>query len=351
MKQKNKKDIRYAMRHMGCALCAALILCCSCSDETEVAKAPHIVRSELNFDAAAAKGYALLSDAHYTASSEATWCRIEQKGDSVLVYVEDNTALEGRNALLTITDESGKTQYVPIHQQGGFFRLDQEATIHIGDSSSVQQIAVASSFEYETTCNAGWFTLEQHEGKLNMTVDKNTTGAPRHATATCYCPALDKTLTIAFIQYSLDDLMGTWTASYAHNSGETIEKTVELKRQGTKDIRLSGLREGVTLKAEPHGMSFSFATHTPIGKYNNRYDMYQFGVDKEHMVYSREKESRVIHYTAKLSIADDMLTCSFEGDSTFSNGERMEGIIVSGYSEGSLSARAIEEFYQLTLKR
>lgn len=314
--------------------CASLLALAACSDDETAGF--EVLRSELYFSAAAGKGYVLVSDAGCTATVSEAWCRTEHKGDSILVYTDNNTSIENRTAMLTLSSPSG-VQRLPVTQSGAYFRIESAGvedgtTIHTGDARRVFDLKLTSTFDYTVDVSAPWLTAEQNGAGLMLLAEENATGRPRRAVVNIVNPTMDKKLTIEVMQYELTDLEGTWTAEYetrataAGSPVETVSETVELSITGNR-IRLDGFSDGVSngqddgqvgtfaLLAEARAEGrFAFVTGTDLGQHtvgNRQFSLSLYGLNDS---FGMMITSGLVQQS-ELSITDaGDLECSFTTD-------------------------------------
>ena len=335
-----------------CAL-AAGFLGAGCDDDAQEA-AFGILEARLNFDAPASRGYVLVSDPSCTATAADGWCTVSRSGDSIIVNVTDNISIESRHTSLTLAS-GGVSRQIPVSQSGGYFRLESDSVQHTGDSLATLTLAVSSAFDYETVPSASWVTCTRDGQTLRLAVEHNLSGAPRKADISLSCPTMGKDFHVSLLQYSVDDLMGSWEASYTTNSGQEQTAQVTLTHNAADGtVSLSGLDrnyEDITLKADADGQRFSFATGTFIGfleRGGTTYRIYQHGATGTHEV--RPGETRTLHYGSLFSISEGgKETLKFQADSTFTDGTAMEGIAVMADMNGQL--RSVSEYYGLQLTR
>ena len=335
-----------------CAL-AAGFLGAGCDDDAQEA-AFGILEARLNFDAPASRGYVLVSDPSCTATAADGWCTVSRSGDSIIVNVTDNISIESRHTSLTLAS-GGASRRIPVSQSGGYFRLESDSVQHTGDSTATLNLAVPAAFDYEAIPSAAWVTCTRDGQTLRLAVERNLSGAPRKADISLSCPTMGKDFHVSLLQYSVDDLMGSWEASYTTNSGQEQTAQVTLTHNAADGtVSLSGLDrnyEDITLKADADGQRFSFATGTFIGfleRGGTTYRIYQHGATGTHEV--RPGETRTLHYGSLFSISEGgKETLTFQADSTFTDGTAMEGIAVMADMNGQL--RSVSEYYGLQLTR
>lgn len=334
---------------------------CACSDDEAPTVPFTITEASLDFSARAAKGYVLVSDASCQASLTADWCRLERKADSILVYASSNLKPWGRTARLTLT--SGQTvKELAVTQLGCYFEVEADPVVHhINDSTSSLSFVVSHTMDYTVSLQGQGMTHAIQGNTLMLNLEPNRTGQPRTARVSLYCPEMDATRAFTVAQYTTDDLMGSWTASYTNLRGEATTRPVQLSKDNAGKITLTGLVEGLTLpiSADDKG-HIVLETGSATGVYTagtRQFNTYVYGVDGNHVVYTKEKDSRKLLYKGTFTPGDaDDTSIVYASDSTFAENQRMQGIAISAYevkSDGTVatSARTIEEFYGFCLKR
>lgn len=331
------------------------LLFTGCREDETTMPTLNVIKSELNFDAKAQEGYIIMSQTGCQAYSSEEWCQTTVVNEKVIVKVDDNTSLEGRTARVTISSANG-AQTVPVSQMGGFFRLDSETTQSISDIASSIELNIATPFDYNMTASASWMTLKKGTDAVEVEVEENRSGRPRMGTAILSCPALNKEITFTLYQYSINDLMGEWTAEYTdmNGSNRSIAVTLALQKQ---DIIVNGLPDDLTLKAKQKGENdFYFAIGEALGTYMGEYRIYQSGVDTNGEIHDTHDplhpETRKVKYGKELMInSNGDCTLSFMADSTFSNGMEMKGLAVTAYDAQGNALGLVENYVNLILKR
>lgn len=327
---------------LSCLIAAGLSLCTAGCEDDEAVTGLTVIETELNFDAPASKGFAIVSDADCTAKLSEAWCRAEQKGDSILVYVDNNQAMEGRTAMLTVTGNHGNgIQNIPITQKGGYFRTDGETELYADDNAQTIFVPVTATYDYQILLpERAWITYDKTPEGIHLHLAENTGGLPRRIMARIVCPVMNMEKSIFVAQYDLNDLMGQWNAAYAYKQGnEFIEttETVTLALTGENEVEMTGLKatngNGLTLKGEADGHTFFFRTGKDLGPFLN-FRIFQYGVNEAGIVYTKEKEEAERKFSAQLHFTgQNGLECVFTPDSAFSDGTYMTGLAVSAYQE------------------
>ena len=344
------------MKKYSIILCLlTAIITIGCDNEDTTPPALSVIKAELNFNAKAQKGFIIVSEADCQVNVSENWCHATVKGDSIIIHVDDNTSLEGRTARVNISSPTG-SQTVPVSQMGGYFRLDSEHLQTVSDSIANIHLDVATPFHYEVSASASWIQIQKGTNKVSINVEKNLTGAPRMAKTTLSCPEMNQDIIFTLYQYSVDDLMGEWTASYTDMYGKTKTCPVTLVRQ-KQDISVNGLPDELTLKAKVKGDNdFAFTLGDALGLYWGEYRIYQCGVDTEGAIHDAHDpinpETTKVNYNKLLTFdTDDSYSCTFVADSTFANHKSMNGLAVTAYDLNGVLAGPVEMFINFILKR
>lgn len=333
----------------------ATMFLCGCNEEDTNLSELKVVKAELNFNAKAQEGFIIVSQNDCRVSVSETWCQATVEGDKIIIKVDDNTSLEGRTARVTISFANG-TQTVPVSQMGGYFRLDSEHLQAVSDSINNIALTIATPFDYEVTASDSWITVQKESDHVIVNVEKNLTGLPRMATTTLTCPTLGKEIPFTLYQYSVDDLMGEWTAEYTNMYGEAKTVPVTLARH-KETITVNGLPDDLTLKAKVKGeQHFAFNIGDALGIYMGEYRIYQCGIDTDGEMHDTHDplnpESRKVNFDKQFSFnPDGTCACTFVADSAFDNGKNMNGLAITAYNMNGDIAGPVEMFVNFKLKR
>lgn len=144
-----------------------------------------IVSRDVNFPASASQGSIVVeAPSEFTVStSDKGWCTTTISGSTIQVNVEQNLALEGRSSMLTIRC-GADTACVAVVQSGVIFELGSGSSIGMGNEEATYSYDVKCNTEFTLTPTEDWITAnyDAEEGKLNISVKKNTTGHLRRGT-------------------------------------------------------------------------------------------------------------------------------------------------------------------------
>lgn len=342
-----KKYIPFLMVPM---LCMGAI---SCQDEEESTYSLQVVKSEAYFQAKESKGYIVLSQSgNFTASSSEDWCQVTCKQDSVLLQISNNTSLEGRTAIVTITSADG-SQKVPVSQAGGYFRSDAgQDTFVVNNKQQDLAYAIKTVFDYESSTDASWITPNIGSDGTTLSIASNTSGAPRYALVKFYCASLNQTITTGIYQYETSDFLGNWTAQWQDKSGKQQQKPIQIIADESHpgQMVIEGLQDGIRVPVVAYGNSLAIVTNSYAGMFNSQYQVYVCGLSEDNIIYSKEKETVARHYFCNPEYLNDKLSYPFKADSTFQDGKKMGGFALSAYKNNQ-NMGAINQFLNLELTR
>lgn len=257
-------------------LCVALCPACDKNDD-EGNTYLYIVKSELNFEPTASTGYIVVAANGRTISAQSSesWCTAECLNDSVRVSVETNPSIEGRTALLTITDGISE-QRVPVSQYGGIFRHEGESTFYVDDILPIFFFGLVSSYDYDVLIpeDVDWilYRKDTEADFISFLADENNTGMPRYTQIEVACSGMDKSYYIDLYQYSLEDLIGKWNAEWqipVNSVLETRTGNITIKN-ADNGLEIEGLYGDFSIKAEKYETidfsSFAISTNQYLGE-------------------------------------------------------------------------------------
>ena len=147
-----------------------------------------------------------------TALSGADWCRIiEITNEKVTIMARTNTGYAGRATRLTISDGIN-TEVVTVTQQGDIFAPEEgKQIIRRGNKATTISIEINSSFGYTVSISNGahWITADKTDDGFALSLDENTTGAPRAAMVRVKSDQ-GRYFDYTIYQYELEQLLGEW---------------------------------------------------------------------------------------------------------------------------------------------
>lgn len=202
------KKINILWMLIGC-----LLLVTSCSDEEDSAVSSlKVIKSNVSFPAVATTGtIEVESNSAITAESDQDWCTVAVNSNIVTVSVPTYTEIVGRNAVVEISNALGNKVRVPVSQSGGVFTVGGNDLYNLSDEENVITVRVKSDYDY-TVDAPDWITGEKIKDGYKLAITENTTGNARKGVVTFNSQRGTKEIT--FIQFGLNDIAGTYEATY-----------------------------------------------------------------------------------------------------------------------------------------
>ncbi|MBQ0150614.1 MAG: BACON domain-containing protein [Bacteroidales bacterium] len=242
-------------------------------DEAVVPTGLQIVKSEVLFDACESTGKIELNEnTNISATCEASWLTYEVSGGMVNVKADENPALEGRTAMMTITNGTDKVK-VAIQQRGYVVTLVSAETrapqkkITIGDDAANSEFILDANVPVTFTCDAAWLKVDRNDNDVTIKASANTSGHIR-STFVYYETAAVKD-SIEVLQYDFDkDIAGK--AYFLFRSSAAAASFSYFNCTITKDAFVLpdlGLKFPMVFKASD--LSFSIFGGQLMGPYMN----------------------------------------------------------------------------------
>lgn len=164
----------------------AMCVVVSCSDDDEVgseylaAKQISVARSTVS-DMPAEGGEGIVevqSSSDVSVSSNSAWCSFSMDNGVIKVIVEPNTGLEGRTAILTITDGS-ETMTVPVLQRGMIFEVSGEKSITLAGHIDEKVIrTVSHTYPVSVSATKDWIDASIDGEELTISIAKGNGQEP-----------------------------------------------------------------------------------------------------------------------------------------------------------------------------
>lgn len=198
--------------YMGLCLAAATSFS-ACSDDDAGSSylrenTVGVISSNLYFDANAQQGAVkFTAPAGAVATVSQSWATAEVKGDSVVVSVTNNPALESRAAVLTIKSGIDSTN-VPVLQAGGVFTYKGATSYVVSDADTTLLLPFSKvGAEPKLTAAGGdaVTSIEERDSAFAVSIKPNTTGEMR--VMTFYLKNQGVTDTITVKQGELKDFL------------------------------------------------------------------------------------------------------------------------------------------------
>lgn len=225
--------------------CIGITACDNDDSIVEIASLD-IIEATVDFDAIGGEGFITLGDnknVDVKVSSSAEWCSIKSAtNDKVTFAVTPNEGITTRAATIKITIP-GEEKLVSITQIGVVSQYDSDGFYAFPDNASfnkkinfVSTLPITVSIE---DAAKSWLSYKDTEGGYIFTAGANDTGNARIGKITI--ASGHASIDYHFLQYGLDDLCGTWNATYS--TGEELAKDEILitKTADGLNINMKGL--------------------------------------------------------------------------------------------------------------
>lgn len=204
-----------------------------------------IMEATVDFDAIGGEGYITLGNKNVDikASSSAEWCSIKNAtNDKITFTVTPNEGITTRAAAIRISIP-GEEKLVSITQIGVVSQYDSNSFYAFPDNVAFNKpVNFTSTLPITVSIEdaaKSWLSYEVTEGGYIFTAGANDTGSARFGMVTIASGTTS--IDYYFLQYGLDDLCGTWDASYS--TGEELATDVVLitKTDDGLNINMQGL--------------------------------------------------------------------------------------------------------------
>lgn len=183
---------------------ATLLLLAACKaidEENADGNGITIVRQDLNFDPQGRTG-TLEFSARGTVSASLTsdWCTAVVNGNVVNVTVTDNTSIEGRVAILTLTD--GKSSLnATVQQRGMAIATLPIKRYHAENAGGTRKYVIQHDFDVKLSTEDEWIHPTMKDDTLIIKIDANTAAQIRRGELDFSCGGIKDTLRI--VQYDI----------------------------------------------------------------------------------------------------------------------------------------------------
>lgn len=224
--------------------CIGVTACDNDDDVTKIASL-NIVEATVDFDAIEGEGYIVLENGNseLKAVSAAEWCKIKDvTGDRVTFSVTANRGLTTRAAAIRISIP-GAEKRVSITQIGVVSEYDSDNFYAFSDNVAfTQTINFTSTLPITVSIEdaaKSWLSYQEIEGGYVFAAKANDTGSAHFGKATI--ASGDTSIDYYFLQYGLDDLYGTWNASYSTGEGNATDVIVITKTANGLNLNIQEL--------------------------------------------------------------------------------------------------------------
>ncbi|MBQ9362081.1 MAG: BACON domain-containing protein [Bacteroidaceae bacterium] len=187
-----------------------------------------VVRQDLLFDPQSRTGtLEFQANGAVSASLTSDWCTAVVNGNVVSVTVTDNMSIEGRVAILTLTNGTNSLK-VPVQQRGMAMPALPMTRYHAENAGSKKKYLLQHDFEAVFSTEEDWIHPEMSGDSLTLTIDRNTTGQIRRGELAFSCGGVLDTLKI--VQYDIQkNIIGAYYLA-GNNGGSPYSVGFELNK-------------------------------------------------------------------------------------------------------------------------
>lgn len=272
-----------------------------------------IVRSNVLFDAPASEGcIEVESNSPINAECNSSWCSVKVEGNTIKVSTTQNTSLNGRSTVLTITNgKNGKIQ-ATVQQQGMRFKVSCNEVISGSDQGFTQTYDVNYNIEPTISTSATWLHVKKENQKLTVSADANTEGHLREGYIRMNVGEYKDSICVK--QFDFDkDIAGDYSLVYTDN--ETMERSfVNVK------LSLSGSTYRLNLTDVKLALPVSFDNET--GNISLKAGQY-IGIKSQKYLYTALLDSKADASTGTVTLNPSAsISGGFNYGKTADNGEK-----------------------------
>ena len=232
-----------------------------------------IIKSDVLFDAPASEGsIEVESDSPINVECSASWCSVKIEGNVIRVSTTQNSDLDGRSAILTISNKENDCIKATVQQQGMRFKVDCNEIITGGDQGCTQTFDVNYNIEPTISSSVSWLHVNKENNKLTVTMDANTEGHLREGYIRLNVADYKDSICVKQFDFA-KDIAGEYSLVYTDN--ETLQRcfiNVRLTLSGTTyRLNLTDLQLAVPAFFDETSGSLTFKPGQYIGIKNQRY--------------------------------------------------------------------------------
>ncbi|MDR0892842.1 MAG: hypothetical protein LBN24_09540 [Mediterranea sp.] len=175
--------------------CALSIV--SCGDDAPVGAGLKILGRDVNITAVGGKMTVNLSVPADKVTSNEDWCVVAISGAVVTVTVEENLAIEGRTAYVTVSRGIEEVSF-PVTQKGNIVPMPEQKSITFGADGGIREVAVkhGTSFTASVEAGASWLTATIEGDMLKLSAVPNNTSGQLKAIVVIASGALSAEITV-----------------------------------------------------------------------------------------------------------------------------------------------------------
>lgn len=255
----------------------------------------------VDFDAVGGEGFVTLennSNTEIKVSSSEEWCSIKNvTSDKITFSVTSNGALTTRAAVIEISIP-GEEKLVSITQVGVVSEYELDNFYAFADNEGfTKTINFTSTLPITVSIEdaaQSWLSYKEIEGGFVFAAEANNTGSAQFGKATIVSG--NAFVDYYFLQYGLDDLLGTWKASYSTGEEDATD-VIEISKT-TSGLNLSMQKLGYPfIKAVYQDGSIDMSCMQIVGEIPQKYYLFWGAFDSRgKSVVSKDATCRLTPY-------------------------------------------------------
>lgn len=232
-----------------------------------------INKSDILFDAPASKGsIEVESSSPISVVCNASWCSARVEGNIIQVSTTQNCNLNGRSAILTISNAKNDMVKATIQQQGMRFKVACNEVITGGDQGFTNTYDLNYNIEPNISSSVSWLHISKENKKLTVTVDANSEGHLREGYIRLNVADYKDSICVKQFDFT-KDIAGDYSLVYTDN--ETLQRcfiNVRLALSGTSyRMNLTDLQLAVPVFFDETSGNLTFKPGQYIGIKSQKY--------------------------------------------------------------------------------
>ena len=197
----------------------------ACSDDDQDVAATNslqVLSSSVFFSSQGGTGSVEVKSATpVTAVSGSAWCQVSVSGQTIQLSAERNNTLEGRSALITISNGEASTT-LTAQQRGIVYQFDHQARYVYGDTAVAKSLSIVFDNPTTVTTSAEWLSAYIEDNTLHYSSTDNTSGTIRSAWV--HVKSGEYVDSFKVLQYDAQkDILGKYRLAGTVANGSTVE--------------------------------------------------------------------------------------------------------------------------------
>lgn len=250
----------------------------SCSDydapEVNNESAVKIISHETSFQAAPSQGTVVVESASpVTVTCDGNWVTTSVNGNTINVSVTQNSSIDGRSAMLKLTNSEGTTQLAVI-QSGIVIQLDGGNTKAYNDNARTVSFNLKTNVPMEISSDVNWITPTFEDGVITAELAANNAGYVRTGHIILSTEGYDDVISITQGDFA-KDIAGTYLLLYIDPSdGDMYYFITTVSRSGSNySVGFPSLGLSMPVTYSSADFSLKVAGGSSLGTYGS-YSLY-----------------------------------------------------------------------------